>query len=152
MHHSALCSGAVGVQTLSDWGMQNGDKARKPLRCTNHVEWCTSTEDFRCLRKYCQVLWMRWIFAAERVNFLMKNLFFATNVILIRDSESDILSLYELGNRKQHGIKSLSSANTICSWILWSLGKHNEGVSICYRLAKTATLLTTITLEYQLGW
>jgi hypothetical protein len=52
MHHSAMCSGADGVQTLSDRRMQNGDKARKPLRCTDHVEPCASTDDFRCLRKY----------------------------------------------------------------------------------------------------
>jgi len=32
---------------------------------------------------------MRRIFAAERVNLTMKNLLFATNVILIRESESD---------------------------------------------------------------
>jgi hypothetical protein len=32
---------------------------------------------------------MRRIFAAERVNLLMKNLLFATNIILIRDSASD---------------------------------------------------------------
>jgi hypothetical protein len=88
MHLSALYSDAVGVQTLLDRRMQNGDKARKLLRCTNHVERCTSTDEFRCLRKYCQVLSMRRIFAAERVNLLMKNLLFATNVILTRDSES----------------------------------------------------------------
>jgi hypothetical protein len=89
MHHSALCSGAVGVQILSDRRMQNGDKARKPLRCTNHEEPSTSTDDFRYRRKYRQILSMRRTFAAERVNLSMKNLPFATNVVLIRDSESD---------------------------------------------------------------
>jgi len=68
MHHSALCSGAGGVQILLDRRIQNGDKARKPLRCTNHVEPCTSTDNFRYLRKCCQVLSMRRIFAAEQVN------------------------------------------------------------------------------------
>jgi len=67
---------------------------------------------------------MRRILAAEHVNLSMNNLLFATNVILVREYvilKVMLLTLHELGDSKQHGIKSLSSANTICDKLLDSV-------------------------------